>query len=509
MLNEIESPRMFFNRKQWVKKSLAAVSLSVLGLGLTMTSPMVSAADGFESMTPFSRVAKIKVVKEGGEVDYVATYQRSKAIAKAIAAYVARSVESDLLGSDVIRGGDWKLGGTTQECLDNPTGVDADGNPICDDAEVYGAILAIPSPEPINPHDQTYLDTGVVTPANTKKANVLEFCNKKYASLAMGVDPIVDTRKVVNGYAHAPILPCKVSVWNDDKHIYVDMLDPSAIFSLFFSDVLFSADMQDPVFAEALSAMPPQVKNEIKEIIYAVLADFDAPSETMDQKIGPKYNSIEDIIVAVASSPLQSPYLHMTYMREDGNAFSDSDSKKVAQAIINTMSLHGTSGAGKHTTEITEDLDGNTVTDVNNDGLINLDDALSGGSSWRSARHEPITVPGKNHIIEACSPKYAKMAMSTGLHHVNALPCKISVKLIANNTKLVVSYLDPFFMLGALFADITDEEKEQFANIPGIINRDLQNMVKAAIDVNVNILDSDGNPVSLTDPVRKEINMLP
>ncbi|MES0328267.1 MAG: DUF302 domain-containing protein, partial [Gammaproteobacteria bacterium] len=130
-----------------------------------------------------------------------------------------------------------------------------------------------------------------------------------------------------------------------------------------------------------------------------------------------------------------------------------------------------------------------------------LDSILSPKSSWRSARLEPISIPGKNHIIEACSPKYAKMAMGTGLSHVNALPCEITVKTISNRTKLVVSYLDPDFMLKAMFADITDEEKAQFGAIPAIIMNDLQAIVKAALEVNSGIAMNPG--------VQIKYNMLP
>jgi len=304
--------------------------------------------------------------------------------------------------------------------------------------------------------------------------------------MAMGVAPIIGDKKIANGYAHAPALPCEVSVWNDDQHIYVDMLDPSAIFTLFFSDTLFSANMQDPAFAEALYAMPPQVKAEIAAIIHAALTEFDPNTKAMDQKIGPVYDSIEDIIEVVDASPLDSPYLHMVYTKVDGGTFTDAESKMVAQTIINTMSIHGNADAGTHSTVI--NADGDT-----------LDSILSPKSSWRSARTAPISIPGKNHIIEACSPKYAKMAMGTGLHHVNALPCEITVKTMGN--ELVISYLDPSFMLNAMFADISDVDKAKFGAIPGLINADLQAVVKAALDVNLGI--------ALNEPTRRVINMLP
>jgi len=485
----------------WVKKALCGGA--VLGLAMAMGSTSVMAANGgdngaqshgFGSMTPFSRVAKIPVVRTRGQIDHRATYDKARAASIAIATYVARNKESDLLGSDVIKGIDWKLGGTSKECLEggfvDPT--------LCPDEMIDHNVLAIPSPDPIDPNDPAYVEDGTVTKGNTKKGNVIEFCNKKYASMAMGVPGIGDIipeRTVVNGWAHAPALPCEVSVWNDDEHIYVDMLDPSAIFTLFFSDVLFSADMQDPEFAEALYSMPPQVKDEIVAIIHAALADFDPDTSAMDQKIGPVYNSVEDIIAAVDASPLDSPYLHMVYTKQDGGVFTQAESKLVAQTIINTMSIHGEPDAGTHPTQLDP-----TCKPKKKKPCETLDSILSPKSSWRSARTAPITIPGKNHIIEACSPKYAKMAMGTGLHHVNALPCEITVKLLSNGS-LAISYLDPYFMLGALFADISDEDKAKFADIPRLINEDLQNVVKAALDVNLGI--------ELNEPTRKVINMLP
>jgi len=484
----------------WTKTTICAGIMLGMGLAVSSTTAMASGGYGygggggggggygyqhrygqndFKPFTPVSRIAKMNVVRVKGEIDYAASYAKARAASIAVATYVARMKESDQLGSDVIQGIDWKLGGTDKTCLEERT---------CSDEMINEAVLAIPSPGPIDPNDPAYLADGTVTKANTKKANVLDFCNKKYASLAMGVDPIIGSKEdgtgkyVVNGYSHAPALPCEVSVWLDEDKIYVDMLDPSAIFTLFFSDVLFSEEMQDEDFATALNAMPPQVKGEIKAIIYAALTEFDPDVQIMDQKIGPVYSSMDDIVEVVDSSTYDSPYKHMSYTKVDGGVFTEAESKAVAQTIINTLSTHE-HAPGVHPTVI--NADGDT-----------LDSILSPKSSWRSARVAPISIPGKNHIIEACSPKYAKMAMGTGLSHVNALPCEITVKIIGGGSKLVVSYLDPDFMLKSLFADISDEDKAKFVAIPGIIMNDLQAIVAAALDVNSGIALNPGVQIS-------------
>jgi len=433
--------------------------------------------DDFDTVTPYNRVAKLKIVRTNGKIDYAATYAKGKAAAAYLADYVARNIDSEVLGAGTIKGGDWVLGGTSKTCRKTQT---------CTDDEISHAIIQIPAPEPIDPNDPAYLADGTVTKANTKKASVLDFCNEHYASQALGVAPITgtevdgDAKYVVNGYSHTTALPCEVSIWNDDKHIYVDMLDPNAIFSLFFTDALFSNNMQDADFAEALRDLPPQVKSEIRAIILHAMNEFDSKTKTVDKQLGPKYKSMDEVVNAVANSPEGSPYKHVAYTRIDGEAFTLDDSAAVTQAIITTMSIHGTPGAGTHPTVI--------------DGGDTLDSILSPKSSWRSARPTPLTLPGKNHIIEACSPKYAKMAMSTGLHHVTALPCEISVQIIDSNDdgskdSLVVSYLDPHFMLGALFADISEADKLAFADIPGNIMDDLQKVVAAALEFNSSIVD--------------------
>jgi hypothetical protein len=469
---------------RWARKALSGG----VALGLAMTFGVTSASagngnDDFATVTPYSRIARLPVVKDANDqVDHVATYAKVKAAALALANFVALYKDVTVLGDNVIKGEDWVLGGTSLTCRKSRN---------CTADEIKKAIVEIPTPQPINPYDPTYLATGAVTEANTKKASVLDFCNEVYAKQALGVSPIVGDKKVVNGYSHTPALPCEVSIWNDDDHIYVDMLDPSAIFSLFFTDVLFSADMADPAFAEAISDLPPQVKHEIRAVVLHAMNEFDAQTKTVDKALGQKFLNMDQVVDVVATSPYQSPYLHIGYTKANGTAFTATDSTNVTQAIINTMSINGQSGAGTHPTVI----DGAT-----------LDSILSPGSSWRSAKATPMTLPGNNHVVEACSPKYAKMAMGTGVHHVTALPCEITVQIIdqdknGSTETLVISYLDPHFMMNAMFGDITEEEKTAFAPVTDYIMDDLQKIVDAALEVN--------SGIALNDGTRIQYNMLP
>jgi hypothetical protein len=452
--------------KGWVKKALCAGVI----MGMSMTAGTSFADlndnDGNNAITPFARVAQLPVVRVNGQIDLEATYNKAKAVALVIARYFANK-------NDVAESGfpaNWILGGL--ELAPDETATDA---------EVNGAIIRIPSPELIDPSNP---DLGI------KKANVMDLCNSHYAKQALGVSPITgikgaDSAKyVVNGYSHTPALPCELSTWNDDKHIYVDILDPNGIFGLFFTDVFASEEMGFDDFKAAITALPPAVKNEIMSVVYKALDEANDGAgldyEAMDKAIGPEYPDLEAAFEVVANSPNVSPFKHVAYTKSKGELFGAGETKAVAEAIIEAMTIHGEPDAG--------------------DQVNQLERILSPDSKWRSARHDPLGLPGtpeKNWVIEACSPTYAKMAMSTGMHHVTALPCEISVQRVnvdesedGSTEALVISYLDPNFMLGALFADMSDEEKEALGGIPALILGDLETIVQYALDKSHTKLDS-------------------
>ena len=352
----------------WMKKALCGGALLGLALGIQSASASEYGHSKSISFSPFSRVATMPVVRNGdGTFNQALTDIRAKEAAQALGFYLATVNET---GDPNFPGGNWILGGYEVDPL----------NPPVVPADVKDAILGIPKPAP-----------------NKQKVNVLDLCNKTYASMALGVAPIIggltpettDDKFVVNGYTHATALPCEVAIHYDDENIYIDMLDPSAIFKLFFSDVIFSDAMKDDEFAAAIQAMPPQVKAELKAIIYSALEAFalledggaGISLDRMDKGMGPAYESIGDIIRTVHESPQQSPYKHVAYTKEDGGMFDNGETEAVAQAIIEAMSIHGNSDAGKHDWDI--------------------DSILSEGSSWRSARHSPLVLPGKNRVIEA------------------------------------------------------------------------------------------------------------
>jgi len=102
----------------WVKKALWGGA--IIGLSMTMGAASSMAANSYQHghgqdhikpFTPVSRIAQMNVVRVNGQIDYTASYAKTRAASVALATYVARMQESDLLGLDVITEIDWKLGG--------------------------------------------------------------------------------------------------------------------------------------------------------------------------------------------------------------------------------------------------------------------------------------------------------------------------------------------------------------------------------------------------------------
>ena len=452
-----------------MKTNIRVRSFSLLAsLALAITAFLSSPALGNQvgggalDLTPFTRVAVIGPISDPLEANNTA-----KAVATAIATYVATVNDT---GDPTYFPANWILGGL-------------EGTPTPETIEE--AILHIPTPYKIDPNDD-------MSPANRKKVNLVEMCNPLFAKKALGVEPIVDgdpTSKVVNGYIHAPALPCEVAIYAaEDGNVYVEMLNPEAIFTLFFTDVLFGEQMQDPDFAAEIQALPAQVNDEIRTIIYLALDDTDY--NPLSEPLGPEYKSLEQVAQVVAETPYQSPFVHFAYRKSNGDDFTAGEVDEVGfivDKIIETFSLDG-------------------IHPVSLDKRLNMDD-------WRSARPHPLPVPG-NLVIEACSPTNAITAMGLGMDHATALPCEIAVKAVSydgvdGNETLLISYLDPHFMFSALFSDafggLEEEDMEAFMALPPLVLEDLQTIVKEALK-RKNLKEID---IKLKKPQQLFFDMLP
>ena len=424
---------------------------------------------GDGAFSPYERVAVFPTVKKSdGTVDHVATYAKVAELANTFAKHVANVNEPETDSAN-FKGANWILAG--YETTDTAT-----------DENIKHNILGIPTKLPIDP-------AVAMSAANTKKVKVVEVCNSTYASQALGVTNVggENGAKVQNGIYHATALPCEVTIYNDEDGIYVDMLNPETIFTLFFTEVFTSTEMENTDFKTAMMALPTQVKSEISKMIYNA---FDATEETYtktDIKMGTIYASMSAALATTDTANSGSePYRHYTYTGDGVTEFTSTDAKEIAAKIITTM---------------TSDEEG--TVGVQEDALKELLPSTIAGKTplWRSGRLEPLKVPGGSYIVEACSPTYAKEALSTGEHHTAALPCEIAVFVNPEDaTKIDISILNPEFMFGAMFADgmanMSADEITAFNTIISNINGDLKQIVDYAMEHSVDGFDGTNTKIT-------------
>ena len=301
-----------------------------------------------------------------------------------------------------------------------------------------------------NPHaNETYegnddlIPIPVDTGTEVYKSRVIEFCNGAYATQATNT-----------GQQRGSALPCEVSVHSDGKNVYIDMLDADAIFTMFFPNT------PDP--DGKLKEMATAVKGEIRKMVMASLQGEANLTELTDA-LGPKFTTTE-----LSQIKDEDIYLVTQYKSSSDQTFTTTDAKKLAQTIIEKL---GTD-------------------EVNADVHV---EGLSLGSAWRSARPDPIAIPGV-FVTEACSPTYAKMATRLGAEYITALPCEITAYLDRSddtNKTISISILSPHFMFENMFkgavdnavrdTNLSQEDALKYQTLADIVLADLNKITDEAV----------------------------
>ena len=301
-----------------------------------------------------------------------------------------------------------------------------------------------------NPHaNETYegnadlIPIPVDTGKEVYKSRVIEFCNGPYATQATNT-----------GQQHGSALPCEVAVHSDGTNVYVDMLNADAIFTIFFPGI------EDP--DGKLKGMAEAVKSEIRSMVMAALKN-EAGVKELTTDLGPKFTKDE-----LSKIKDEDIYLVTKYQSSEGKVFTKADAKKLAQTLIEKM---GTD-------------------EENADTFV---EGLSAGSKWRSARPDPIAIPGV-FVTEACSPTYAKMATRLGAEYITALPCEITAyldKTDDTNKTLAISILSPKFMFENMFkgavenavknTNLSQEDADKYQTLADIVLGDLNKITDKAI----------------------------
>ncbi len=457
--NTVVNPNAETDAVAKVLQDAAQVQIDASLVGV-IDSDKIPFGDG--SFSPFERVAVMPTVKGAdGTIDHNATYAKVVSLARVFASYVSETNEP-LEDNATFKGANWITAGIE-------TMTPSDEN-------IRENIIQIPTKKPMNPNF-------AYSKKNTKKVQVIEVCNSTYAAKALGVINVggEDGAKVPNGIYHTTALPCEVTIYNDEKAIYVDMLNPETIFTLFFTEVFDDALMRDnAAFKADMFALPTQVKKEIFAMIYNAFDEEGEQYSKTSIKMGTVYSSMKK---ATDITDIAAPYTHYAYQGTDtDHEFTSAEAKEITAKIMNVMTLHSPT-AGTQESALHSILPSMTQTQY---PAVN--------PLWRSGRQEPLKVPGGSWIIEACSPPYAKEALSTGEFHTPALPCEIAVFVQPDDNKtLNVTILNPDFMFNGLFADgmkdMNATTKAGFQNIINNINADLLTIVDYALDNNVSEID--------------------
>ncbi len=315
------------------------------------------------------------------------------------------------------------------------------------------AVLGFPSNWVIagaNPHaketydgDSDLIPIPVDTGKEVYKSRVIEFCNGAYATQATNT-----------GQQRGSALPCEVAVHSDGKHVYIDMLDADAIFTIFFPNT------PDP--DGKLKLMATAVKSEIRGMVMASLKGENNLTEST-QALGPEFTNSE--LSKIKDNDI---YLVTKYKSHTDKIFTKTDAKKLAQTIIEKMGTE----------------------EINADAHV---EGLSINSKWRSARPNPIAIPAV-FVTEACSPTYAKMATRLGAEYITALPCEITTYLDKNddtNRTLAISILNPHFMFEKMFKGavanaitnlgLSQEEAKKYETLASTVLDDLEKIVNKAV----------------------------
>ena len=93
------------------------------------------------------------------------------------------------------------------------------------------------------------------------KLYIISACQPFYAGVALGT----------GGLYHQGIMPCKISIWEEDKTVKIGLSNPEVFFNAFFRDVM--PDLSEEM-ADLFPLFPSLVYNELAAIINSVAQDL-------------------------------------------------------------------------------------------------------------------------------------------------------------------------------------------------------------------------------------------
>jgi hypothetical protein len=109
---------------------------------------------------------------------------------------------------------------------------------------------------------------------------------------------------------------------------------------------------------------------------------------------------------------------------------------------------------------------------------------------WRSLRTLDQSGPGKGsaYVLEVCQPFYAQMALSSGIHHLTAMPCNVAVW--EKNGTTTVAIVDPNFIFSYFFIDA--DMPEPMMKLFGMFPTTVFNEMAAVANNGLTALEAEG-----------------
>lgn len=265
-------------------------------------------------------------------------------------------------------------------------------------------------------------------------SRIVEVCNHHYASMAMAF-----------GGHHGVALPCEIAITQQGDDVEVVLLNPEAIFGVFFGDV--PAEQ-----AEQMGGMAATVMAELEDLVEASLDGFSA--DYVGEPVGPEWSEEELSQFRTSDYSVEMDVEIPTELRG-----SDEDRLAFKARFVEQL-----------------------LTTLTHEEMEQIGSQVSGLSTedWRAARPYALGLPGQVSVVEVCSPTYATAALSTGDYHAPALPCQIAIWV--DGDMLRVHVLSPLFIFPVFFGDAPDEMMESMGGLATAVQQDLQLVVAAALD---------------------------
>ena len=303
----------------------------------------------------------------------------------------------------------------------------------------------------------------------------MPFPDGRYGRLLEICAPMLAGKAMTMGQHHALGMPCKIGIWTEDSdwdgtddHIKINTLNESALFAFFFADAMRMAP-------DLLAQFENMIKSQVKDMVGTAINNLGGQCFYQPQ---PPFFTEDDI---QAIQFWADPNLGGGYAGDNGYG----------------LSLEIPFAGNKDA----QQSDPNFLSEVKNSiiaAIGNTPNVPDDPNDWHVINPNfNIPVADENNPdtfafigeIKLCSPYYAGQVVGLGGKYMIAMPCTVSVWLndltwdvsglpvYQPPTKVIVSILNPEFILQHYFKDVDPSMAAPLAEMGTLIKTQVQSMV--------------------------------